>query len=259
MKCEIIRDLLPMYMDGLTSEESNMEIETHLEDCALCSEILQQMQKEMETKEETEKRKINLFRKFNRRMRGAVATAVAVCICLSGAGWKAFAQGFAVEPDEITMDVRIAEDSLYLDFELQEDAVLQAAVMYDQATAEISLRKAWQVPFDDRGKFPNRFSWGMDLDILTVGAGEKVEVAMVDGSLERAETITAETPSTTIQNGDKGPVSVMMFREDNEATSITIGETGETVWEEYTVNIDYGNQTESYTLTELLEMAQEKE
>ena len=26
MKCEIIRDLLPSYVDGLTSEESNREI-----------------------------------------------------------------------------------------------------------------------------------------------------------------------------------------------------------------------------------------
>lgn len=64
MKCEIIRDLLPMYLDGLTSKESNMEIETHMEDCELCSQVLQQMQKEMETKEEPEKRKINPFRKF---------------------------------------------------------------------------------------------------------------------------------------------------------------------------------------------------
>ena len=27
MKCEIIRDLLPLYIDGLTSKESNQEIE----------------------------------------------------------------------------------------------------------------------------------------------------------------------------------------------------------------------------------------
>lgn len=30
MKCEIIRDLLPLYIDGLTSKESNQEIEKHL-------------------------------------------------------------------------------------------------------------------------------------------------------------------------------------------------------------------------------------
>ena len=32
MKCEIIRDLFPSYIDGLTSRESNELIEEHLED-----------------------------------------------------------------------------------------------------------------------------------------------------------------------------------------------------------------------------------
>ena len=33
MKCEMIRDLLPLYIDGLTSEESNKEIDKHLKTC----------------------------------------------------------------------------------------------------------------------------------------------------------------------------------------------------------------------------------
>ena len=44
MKCEIIRDLLPSYVDGLTSEESNREITAHVAECAPCKEILEQMQ-----------------------------------------------------------------------------------------------------------------------------------------------------------------------------------------------------------------------
>ena len=34
MKCCIVRDLLPGYIDGLTSSETNEEIERHLEECA---------------------------------------------------------------------------------------------------------------------------------------------------------------------------------------------------------------------------------
>jgi len=75
MKCEIIRDLLPSYVDGLTSEESNREITAHVAECAPCKEILEQMQEEVQEKAPKEKRKINPFRKFNRRMRRAVAMA----------------------------------------------------------------------------------------------------------------------------------------------------------------------------------------
>ena len=61
MKCEIIRDLLPSYIDGLTSEESNQAIEEHLEGCRECRRYLEEMRKEIVTdklaKDEIEKRK----------------------------------------------------------------------------------------------------------------------------------------------------------------------------------------------------------
>ncbi|MGN0135302.1 zf-HC2 domain-containing protein, partial [Anaerotignum sp.] len=243
MKCEIIRDLLPSYMDGLTSEESNMEIETHMEGCELCSEILQQMRKEMEAKEGKDKRKINPFRKFNRRMRGAVAGAVAVCICLGGLGYKAFGQGFSIDPNEITMDVRLDGDMLCLDFALEKGNLMHYGTMYDETSASIDLRKVWALPGDYLGAEPNRFSWGMNLDVLTVGTGERMEVQMADGSLTVMEASDEE--DGTIQDGDKSPVSIMMFQEGGKATSIFIGGEEKAELEDYTINIDYGNQTES--------------
>ena len=36
MKCNIIKDLLPLYNDKLTSIESNEEIEIHLNECGKC-------------------------------------------------------------------------------------------------------------------------------------------------------------------------------------------------------------------------------
>lgn len=43
MKCEIIRDLLPSYVDKLTSNESNSEIEAHLNACSECEQIYENM------------------------------------------------------------------------------------------------------------------------------------------------------------------------------------------------------------------------
>ena len=45
MKCEIIRDLFPSYIDGLTSEESNEAVEEHLEKCKECRDYLEAMKK----------------------------------------------------------------------------------------------------------------------------------------------------------------------------------------------------------------------
>ena len=47
MKCEMIRDLLPLYNDGLTSEASNQEIEKHLKTCKECRNYYQEMTGEL--------------------------------------------------------------------------------------------------------------------------------------------------------------------------------------------------------------------
>ena len=42
-RCEIIRDLLPVYIDGLASEETAKLVEEHLAQCEQCRTILAQM------------------------------------------------------------------------------------------------------------------------------------------------------------------------------------------------------------------------
>ncbi len=48
MNCDIIKDLLPVYIDGLTSEASNAEIKNHLAGCADCTAYYENMQREIE-------------------------------------------------------------------------------------------------------------------------------------------------------------------------------------------------------------------
>ena len=48
MKCEIIRDLLPSYVDGLTSRESDRAIEEHLKGCRECREYMDEMKQEVQ-------------------------------------------------------------------------------------------------------------------------------------------------------------------------------------------------------------------
>ncbi|MBP5578025.1 MAG: zf-HC2 domain-containing protein [Ruminococcus sp.] len=51
MKCNIVRDLLPLYCDKLTSVDSNEEIEKHLHECEECNAVYESMkQKEDDIK-----------------------------------------------------------------------------------------------------------------------------------------------------------------------------------------------------------------
>ena len=44
LTCEVVQDLLPSYVDHLTSDVTNTAIETHIRECADCRRILSDMQ-----------------------------------------------------------------------------------------------------------------------------------------------------------------------------------------------------------------------
>lgn len=69
LKCEIVRDLLPIYADKLTSEVTAADIEDHLAECEECREIFENMQGEIPVKEadEKDKKQIKYLKKLNRR------------------------------------------------------------------------------------------------------------------------------------------------------------------------------------------------
>ena len=67
MKCEIIKDLLPSYVDELTSQESNEEIESHLEYCPECREYLEEIRKDIEVDKAGEDKNIEIFIKVKEK------------------------------------------------------------------------------------------------------------------------------------------------------------------------------------------------
>ncbi len=83
MKCEIIRDLLPSYLDHLTSEDSNLEIENHLRTCESCRSYFDEMGGRNpaltpQMSGEEEKREIDVLKSFRRHLRRGIFTACAI-------------------------------------------------------------------------------------------------------------------------------------------------------------------------------------
>lgn len=51
MNCKVIQDLLPIYNDELTSQETNILIEDHLKSCSNCNEIFVKISKNLDLEE----------------------------------------------------------------------------------------------------------------------------------------------------------------------------------------------------------------
>ena len=69
LTCEIVKDLLPLYVDGMASDVSNKSIARHLEQCAKCRDIYQDMAFHLETETpSTEVSDVKRFLKKTKKM-----------------------------------------------------------------------------------------------------------------------------------------------------------------------------------------------
>ena len=77
MNCNIIKDLLPSYVDGICSGETAAAVEKHIESCVECKLIMHMMQQPtrhiIETDVEVAKEP---FKRINKKRRLQVITAI---------------------------------------------------------------------------------------------------------------------------------------------------------------------------------------
>ncbi len=69
IECEIVRDLLPNYIENLTSKETSKYLKEHIDHCEKCKKIQEQMQKEVELDtEKSDKKEINFLKKYKTKL-----------------------------------------------------------------------------------------------------------------------------------------------------------------------------------------------
>jgi len=165
MKCEIIKDLLPSYIDGLTSSESNLEIEEHRNNCPQCKEIFEQMKAEVRVEHtEYNKEKIKPFKKLNRKVLKAVLITLTVCALAVVSYFYFFAFGWKVNSADMNIEYVYKDDKISFEFELTDGRVLNFWSNRDVKNIHITTIKfteCFSSILDDRGEYPNKFSYGI--------------------------------------------------------------------------------------------------
>ncbi len=159
MKCEIIKDLLPSYIDGLTSAESNAEIEEHLETCEECREALDQMKAEVSVENvELNKQSINPFKKLNKRVLQSIVITFTACILLVGSYFYFFEIGWKVNSEDMDINYSYMDGSLQIEFELTNGKVLNSWTDHHNWPTTITFTECFDSALDDIG---NKFSYGI--------------------------------------------------------------------------------------------------
>ena len=91
--CSVIQDLLPLYHDGICSEESRQLVDAHLGECAECKDVLHTMNEKLILGDDVEKAAplLSVRMTWNKEKRRvfvkALSIALAVCLLLLTAWW----------------------------------------------------------------------------------------------------------------------------------------------------------------------------
>ena len=152
------------------------------------------------------------------------------------------------------MEPKLEGDMLYLNFSVEKGGLTNVGSFYDSEVASISLRNVWRLPGETQEQASKEYCWGMNLNMLKIGSGERMNVELKNGGLAEVEVTKENT--VTIQNGNEKTSGVIMFEEGDEAVAMMIADGKKPAAEEYNIKIDFGNETKIYTLQELIDMAQ---
>jgi hypothetical protein len=83
IKCDVIRDLIPLYIDGIASEDSRDLIDEHVKDCPACEKVMAAMRHGNESAPiNVDNTEIGAFKKMKRKItRKHIRVAVISIIC----------------------------------------------------------------------------------------------------------------------------------------------------------------------------------
>ena len=86
--CDVIRDLLPSYLDEICSDASREIVDVHLEQCSACRDLVEQMQKTAFVSEEAQRKEIDYMRKVRRQFanRSRLVFALFAFVLVAGLG-----------------------------------------------------------------------------------------------------------------------------------------------------------------------------
>lgn len=81
--CKIVRDLLPNYVEKLTSEVTNEFIEKHIATCEECKRVIQDITDEVEVEEIDQDKEIKYLKGVNKKVKRTIAIVSLIVIIIA--------------------------------------------------------------------------------------------------------------------------------------------------------------------------------
>lgn len=161
LPCELIRDLFPSYIDGLTSDVTNDAVEEHIAECEACRNILEAMKEpavaSFDSVDKTEIDFLKKTRKANRRLIWLSAIA-AVCVSVGVLFVKVFLIGGHIYHEMVNCEVSVEGNHLSLRGNIADTSLGISDVDYVEKNGVITVScKAVKKSFIHNGEYQSDY------------------------------------------------------------------------------------------------------
>lgn len=151
-ECMIVRDLLPLYIEDLVSDETRAFVEEHLAGCEDCRKALKRSQTRTElTRDASALPLKNVKRQINQQKRKTVFLAVALvmAVLISGFAWLTAPQYVPYSKDLLTVTEE-SDGTIVISFDEEKTTgyKLSNAILSEDGTEAILYIHAWKIPWD---------------------------------------------------------------------------------------------------------------
>ena len=235
-ECHVARDLMPLVIDGVASEESQGLVQAHLESCGDCAQVYADMQEALTQQRlvEKEKRDMETIAAQLRRTRirkgiiaGLVGLVCAVLLCLG----VYYADEIAFRMEYVHWNGDLREEALFAKvsrFPTQEfvrfvhltsspcgspdfDFEYEAEILEDGASLCLQVRAKYRGWNTDEGDSGLVFGWGYEQDGVWIGySGEEYG----DLPITRIELLCGDNATVLWELGDEVPTQQEVNQEE---------------------------------------------
>ena len=119
MKCHIAQDLMPSYMEGLLSAETEQDIKQHLQECEACRTLHAHLSASINSvKPQVDEREIDFLKKVRKKLTKKVVIAFAALLLIFALLTYFFAIGSTVRKQDLVYTTSIVGDMWEINMEL---------------------------------------------------------------------------------------------------------------------------------------------
>lgn len=218
LKCEVVQDLLPIYLDKIGSEVTNLEVKEHLEECPDCTASYEAMNTPDRITKNTADKRIRFLKKIQKRhLITTVICIISAVVILVGlyqvneymrvlsqpisTNDVAISDVYVLSNGTVICKVTISDDLPYYEHSALSSLTISGGKMYGAAHVQYSLYSKYFAKHNEELIDGGNYYYAVfnTPEFITVNDGE----ITIKGTVTLAyEGLPEEEPLIIWQNGD---------------------------------------------------------